>query len=145
MGAKKENLHVDIARTNTLTNQNQSSVPPILVSAQIRIVTPSEKELFTMFIAENKKLYDMVVSNRDEVIRLTASLEKARDLLYKHSPKKYISVKDMASLYDFSESQQKNLRNRINNSLPYHQNGQGGKIRYKISEIEEWMRQEKIL
>ena len=59
-------------------------------------------------------------------------------------PKVYISVKELENSYCISESQQKGLRGRIKNPLPFYQDGQGGKIRYKVSEIEEWMNQQKI-
>lgn len=59
-------------------------------------------------------------------------------------PKVYISVRDLEDLYSISESQQKGLRGRIKNPLPYHQDGHGGKIRYKVSEVEEWMSLQKV-
>ena len=59
-------------------------------------------------------------------------------------PKVYISVKELGEQYCISESQQKGLRGRIKNTLPFYQDGQGGKIRYKVTEIEEWMGQQKI-
>ncbi len=59
-------------------------------------------------------------------------------------PKAYISVRELSEQYSISESQQKGLRGRIKNPLPFYQDGQGGKIRYKVSEVEEWMSQQKI-
>ena len=59
-------------------------------------------------------------------------------------PKVFISVRDLEDTYCISESQQKGLRGRIKNPLPYYQDGQGGKIRYKVIEIEEWMSQQKV-
>ena len=59
-------------------------------------------------------------------------------------PKIYISVKHLEDFYSISESQQKNLRGRVNNPLPFYQDGQGGKIRYKVSEVDEWMNQQKV-
>ena len=59
-------------------------------------------------------------------------------------PKVYISVKDLVDSYSISESQQKNLRGRIKHPLPFYQDKQGGKIKYKVSEVEEWMSQQKI-
>ncbi len=60
-------------------------------------------------------------------------------------PKVYISVKELSEKYSISESQQKGLRGRVNNPLPFYQDGQGGKIRYKVTEIEEWMSQQKVI
>ena len=59
-------------------------------------------------------------------------------------PKVYISVRDLEDTYSISESQQKGLRGRIKNPLPFCQDGPGGKIRYKVSEVEEWMGQQKV-
>ena len=56
----------------------------------------------------------------------------------------YISVKELERTFAISESQQKGLRGRIYNPLPYYQDGEGGKIRYKVSEIDEWMNKQKI-
>jgi len=76
-----------------------------------------------------------------EVIKWT-SKEDINQVL--RPPKVYISVRDLEDTYCISESQQKGLRGRIKNPLPYYQDGQGGKIRYKVIEIEEWMSQQKV-
>jgi hypothetical protein len=52
--------------------------------------------------------------------------------------KKYISVKEFAEIYGFSEDWQKNRRGRIRDKLPYIQTANGGKITYNVEEIELW-------
>ncbi len=76
---------------------------------------------------------------REDIDRLREDINQKMTL-----PKVYISVKELGEQYSISESQQKGLRGRIKNPLPFYQDGQGGKIRYKVSEVEEWMSQQKI-
>lgn len=55
----------------------------------------------------------------------------------------YVSVKDLTRDYALSASQQKQFRGRIKDPLPFHQEGEGSKIRYKINEIEAWLGKQK--
>ncbi len=76
---------------------------------------------------------------RDDIKQLRADVnEKLRP------PKVYISVRELEDTYSISESQQKGLRGRVKNPLPFYQDRQGGKIRYKVTEVEEWMGQQKV-
>ena len=59
-------------------------------------------------------------------------------------PKKFITTKELSTNYGISESQQKGLRGRIKLPIPFYQDGDGGKIKYKVSEIDEWMSQQKV-
>jgi len=117
---------------------------PVMLHASINIMVPSERDLFTMFIEKTNSLNSIIEENNRRIASLEGSLQLARNMLLKHTPKKYLTVKELSDLYGISESQQKSLRGRINNPLPYNQDGAGGKIRYKLSEVEEWMSQHKV-
>ena len=58
--------------------------------------------------------------------------------------KKYINVKEFTLIYGYSKEWQKNRRGRIHNSLPYIQTVQGGKIIYKVKEVENWFENENM-
>ncbi len=62
--------------------------------------------------------------------------EKQR--MRKIQEKDIINVKEYTEIYGDSKTTQKNDRGKRNNPLPYHQKVEGGKITYKVSEIEEW-------
>ena len=55
---------------------------------------------------------------------------------------RYIDVKEFTKKYRYSAQWQKEKRGLVKNKLPYYQNIRGGKIRYKISEVDEWMANE---
>ena len=57
---------------------------------------------------------------------------------------KFINTTMLEGLYDYSEQQQKHLRGRVKNPLPYYQEKEGDKIRYKVSEIDEWISLQKM-
>ena len=117
---------------------------PIVVRGIIQIYVPTERELFTLFLNKIDALQQTIQTNHHEIASLRQSLEEANEKLMEHSPKKFLTVKQLEQLYSISESQQKNLRGRIRDPLPYHQEMHGGKIKYKVSEVEDWMKQQKV-
>jgi len=52
-----------------------------------------------------------------------------------------LSTKDFEEQFSTSISQQKNLRGRVNNPLPYIQTEDGGKVLYDKEEVLKWFRQ----
>ena len=122
-----------------IVKEPRRNLEPILVSAQLRLVVPTPDEAMRMIyqsLRETMKKVDMIKRITDK---------SQQDVQQKSvSQKRYLSVKDLAEMYSISDSQQKALRGRVKNPLPFYQDGSGGKIRYNISEIEDWMGQQKI-
>jgi hypothetical protein len=56
----------------------------------------------------------------------------------------YIGTKELEKRFDIKERSQKAYRGRVKNPLPFHQETENGKIRYKVSEIEEWLKNQKV-
>jgi len=81
-----------------------------------------------------------------ELQKLTNAVEKLTLKVGEASIKqegKYINVKEFTERYKYSSQWQKANRGLIKNKLPYYQNKPGGVIRYKISEVDEWMAKKK--
>jgi hypothetical protein len=57
----------------------------------------------------------------------------------------YIGTKELERRFDIKERSQKSYRGRIKNPLPYHQDIENGKISYKVSEVEEWKSNQKVI
>jgi len=79
----------------------------------------------------------------DLIVSLSKELKKIKDSL---SPEKIemLNVKELAQIYNIKEGQQKQLRGRLFNPLPFHQEKPGSKITYKREEIEEWVSKQKV-
>jgi|GEM_PF-2805827 len=134
-------------KTPLLTNKTEAddkNDAPIIVRGVMQVYVPTERDLFTLFLNKIDTLQQTIQANYQEITTLRQSLEEANKKLIEHSPKKFLTVKQLEQLYSISESQQKNLRNRINNPLSYHQDEIGGKIRYEVSSVEGWMSQQKV-
>lgn len=56
----------------------------------------------------------------------------------------YIGVKELEKRFNIKERSQKSYRGRIKNPLPFYQDTKNGKIRYKVTEIEEWLSNQKV-
>jgi hypothetical protein len=56
----------------------------------------------------------------------------------------YIGTKELAKKFDIKIGSQKNLRGRVNNPLPYHQDMENGKISYYVPNIREWKYKQKV-
>jgi len=137
----------NLRRSQTMQStpiENQTTHPSIIVNASINMVAPTEKDLYLQFIHVNKTHLHAIEDLTQEQLQLKTALDTAIKMLLEQSPKKYITVKELTRLYSISESQQKNLRNRIKDPLPYHQEKIKGKIRYLLHEIEEWFQQTKV-
>jgi len=55
--------------------------------------------------------------------------------------KELLSTKDFAEVFSVSKSQQKALRARSNNPIPYIQTEEGGNIYYETKQALEWFRE----
>jgi len=55
--------------------------------------------------------------------------------------KRFLNVKEFVIKYGMSKSSQQHYRTKLphNNPLPYHQNGENGKITYDVQEVQTWM------
>lgn len=117
---------------------------PVVVRGIIQFIIPTEKELFNVLIDKINTLDNSNQSSRNESIDIKHSLSSIEKRLSDYSPKSFLTVKKLNELYAISESQQKGLRGRIKNPLPFYQDGEGGKIRYKVTDVDEWMSQQKV-
>jgi hypothetical protein len=117
---------------------------PIVVRASVQLMIPTEKELFAIIIDKLSELSSCVLDSKEEIDMLSDSLKKIQSKSSStSSTPAYISVKDLARDYVVTSSQQKQFRGRIKDPLPFHQEGEGSKIRYKVNEIEEWLGKQK--
>jgi len=57
----------------------------------------------------------------------------------------YIGTKELARRFDIKERSQKAYRGRIKNPLLFYQEMENGKISYKITEVEEWKSNQKVI
>ena len=115
-----------------------------IVQASIQIVVPTEKELFCILIEKINRLEESLTTKKEDVIKINNILNDIKKSIPNETSIHYLSVKELAIRYSLSESQQKQLRGRIKNPLPFYQDGIGGKIKYKVSEIDEWMSSQKV-
>jgi len=115
-----------------------------IVQASIQIVVPTEKELFCILIEKINRLEESLTTKKEDVIKINNILNDIKKSIPNETSIHYLSVKELAIRYSLSESQQKQLRGRIKNQLPFYQDGIGGKIKYKVSEIDEWMSSQKV-
>ena len=116
----------------------------IQVMATIQIVVPTERELFCIIIDKIQQLDRSIIEIKKETNNLTNALSEIQKKIPSESSLRYLSVKELTNRYSISESKQKQLRGRVKNSLPYYQDGIGGKIKYKVSEIDEWVKSQKV-
>ncbi len=116
----------------------------IQVMATIQIVVPTERELFCIIIEKIQQLDKSIVGTQEDINSLTNTLSEIQKKIPSESSLQYLSVKELAKRYSKSESQQKQLRGRVKDPLPFYQDGIGGKITYKVSEIDEWMNSQKV-
>lgn len=116
---------------------------PVVVRGIMQFIVPTEKELFNMLIDKIDALDSNNLSSRNESVDLKHTLLSIEKRLSDYSPKSFLTVKQLNDRYAISESQQKGLRGRIKNPLPFYQDGEGGKIRYKVTEVDDWMSQHK--
>ena len=70
--------------------------------------------------------------------RNTDVLEIEREMI-KMQAKKYITVKELAEIYNISKSSQQDYRGRMHDPLPFRQKVQGGKIEYVVKDVEAWL------
>ena len=116
----------------------------VQVMATIQIVVPTERELFCIIIDKIQQLDRSIIEIKKETNNLTNALSEIQKKIPSESSLRYLSVKELTNRYSISESKQKQLRGRVKNSLPYYQDGIGGKIKYKVSEIDEWVKSQKV-
>ena len=97
-----------------------------------------------IYLEEIKKLHNII--NRQSIqlsaiaAQMIAQNEKLDNIII---PSEYIGVKELERRFDIKERSQKSYRGRVVNPLPFYQENENAKIRYKVSEIEEWMEKQK--
>ena len=130
-------------QTNSIMTDEKNEAPNV-VRGVMQFIIPTEKELFNVLIDKIDTLNNSNQSSGNESVSLKHFLSRIKKIVSDYSPKSFLTVKQLNEQYAISESQQKGLRGRIKNPLPFFQDGEGGKIRYKVSEVEEWMNQQRV-
>lgn len=111
----------------------------------------SEQEI--SYVIQNYQSANMSTQDASELIdwanvsthKMEGELKSLTKILANMTePKKFITTKELSDRYSISESQQKGLRGRVKYPIPFYQNGEGGKIKYEVSEIDDWMSQQKV-
>jgi len=94
---------------------------------------------------EIQKLHQKIEQQGIQLSAIAAQVIEQNEKLNTLTPQsKYLNTKELEKRFDIKERSQKAYRGRIKNPLPFYQDGAGGKIRYKVSEVEEWMNQQKV-
>jgi len=84
---------------------------------------------------------DKVLEEQKKVLKEIQEKNKKIDLV---SDIKYVGTKELDRIFDIKIRTQKNLRGRVENPLPFHQDVENGKISYYVPDIEEWKYKQKI-
>jgi len=137
-------MQSNIVKSELVESKVVERLEPIVLQASIQVVVPTEKELFCIIIEKIQQLDRSIVGTKEDISNLTNVLNEIQKKIPSESSLRYLSVKELANRYSISESQQKQLRGRVKDSLPYYQDGIGGKIKYKVSEIDEWVKSQKV-
>jgi len=137
-------MQSNIVKSELVEGKVVEQLEPIVLQASIQVVVPTEKELFCIIIEKIQQLDRSIVGTKEDISNLTNVLNEIQKKIPSESSLRYLSVKELANRYSISESQQKQLRGRVKDSLPYYQDGIGGKIKYKVSEIDEWVKSQKV-
>lgn len=130
--------------THKIVTDDNNEVP-IIVRGTMQLYIPTERELFTLFLDKINTLHQTIQMNHQELYTQRHSNEEANEKPIEYSLKKFLTVKELENMYSISQSQQKGLRGRIKNPLPYYQEMENGKISYKVSEVEEWKNNQKVI
>ena len=94
---------------------------------------------------ELQKLHQKIEQQHIQLSIITAQMiEQNKKLNALTQQSEYIGTTELEKRFDIKKRSQKSYRGRIKNPLPYHQDVENGKIRYKVSEIEDWMSQQKV-
>lgn len=137
-------MQSNIIKSELVEGKVGEQLEPIVLQASIQVVVPTEKELFGIIIEKIQQLDRSIVGTQEDMVNLTNVLNEIQKKIPSESSLRYLSVKELANRYSISESQQKQLRGRVKDSLPYYQDGIGGKIKYKVSEIDMWVSSQKV-
>ena len=129
---------------STINNDVIEHSTPTIIQASIQIVIPTEKELFYILMEKINRIEENITDEKNNFFKIHSILNDIKKNIPNETSLHYLSVKELAIRYSLSESQQKQLRGRIKNPLPFYQDGIGGKIKYKVSEIDEWMSSQKV-
>lgn len=129
---------------STINNDIIENYTHTIVKASIQIVIPTEKELLYILTEKIDRIEKSLTDRKNDFLKIHNILNDIKKNIHNETSLRYLSVKELAIRYSLSESQQKQLRGRIKNQLPFYQDGIGGKIKYKISEIDEWMSSQKV-
>jgi hypothetical protein len=81
-------------------------------------------------LAQLNSLLSMKEKN-NEVIDIEFEMKKMQS-------KKIISGKELAEIYGISITQQKRLRGRLNDPIPFSQLKKGGKVMYEVEKVNQW-------
>ena len=137
-------MRSNIVRSEIVDSRVVEQLEPIVLQASIQVVVQTDIELFYIIIEKMQQLDRSIVGTQDHLTKLTNTLSEIQKRIPSESSLYYLTAEELHKRYRISGSQQKHLRGRVKNSLPYYQDGIGGKIRYKISEIDEWMNSQKV-
>jgi hypothetical protein len=133
---KKYNLHKDISNKRMSFSDRLEQDTLIqsdgykyarelteLIRVDFEKIKKKALEIIELFEENKKEFYKKQIDSLD--------IEKIQK-------KKYINVKEFTEIYGKSSDWQKNRRSRIHDNLPYYQTTNGGKITYKVEEIDNW-------
>ena len=136
---KSEAVKTEIVTSESAVMQITHQPESIHVTGIMKIVIPTREDL--MYIL-SQGLAHIEKNGRGETLlemMRTVSEKLEAFVSGETTNRKYISTKELSRLYNISESQQKNLRGRLHNPLPYYQEEKGSKIRYSIEEVDQWI------
>lgn len=98
-----------------------------------------QSEEYNEYIENLKYEYDKEIDGyiknhqNKEVLSVLKNINKIQS-------KKYLTSKELAEVYNISESSQKNYRGRLNDPLPFYQKVARGKIIYIVDKVEKWIK-----
>ncbi len=95
---------------------------------------------------EIQKLHQKIEQQGIQLSTIATQMIEQNEKLNALAPQsEYIDTKEFERRFDVKERSQKAYRGRIKNPLPFYQEVENGKISYKVSEIEEWKSNQKVI
>ncbi len=118
------------------------------------VIVKNQNDFSEKAIEETAMLKDMFINATDNIAekvinKLGIQIEDIVEAILNKkqaigNKQEMLTVRELAEIYAIKEGQQKQLRGRIHNPLPFHQERPSAKITYKISEVEEWISKQKV-